>query len=318
MLQKIKSPFSFVAFLFLFLSSNFGQSQTSFVSSLYSQTSEMANLMIQYDSDRGSIMRFYSTAPVSSNWSRRSEDEVNSPERRQRLLGLIGDYLDQVKNIDFAGMNVNGKVDYLLFKRNLENERYHLLKDQKLFEDVVKYLPFAERIYAIEKPGRRGIAPNSELVAKELNDINKEIAKAFENAKKMDSIDIDQAMMVSNTAKSLQGALKNYFNFYNGYDPLFTWWVPRTYTDTDSLLNLYAEDVVQLDARIADVQADNAILRELVSVLLTRCHDLIVLVREQQRRLYPRRDDDWTDVYTDDFIEAWIARRHRRERDRAA
>jgi hypothetical protein len=77
----------------------------------------------------------------------------------------------------------------------------------------------------------------------------------------------------------------------------------------------FEAQLAERDARTADVEADNAILRELVRALLTRCHDLLVLVREQQRRLYPRRDDDYSDVYTDDFIEAWIARRHRAEQD---
>jgi len=36
------------------------------------------------------------------------------------------------------------------------------------------------------------------------------------------------------------GSLKDYYSFYNGYDPLFTWWVPKTYAETDSLLGLYA------------------------------------------------------------------------------
>ncbi|HKO78843.1 MAG TPA: DUF885 family protein, partial [Chitinophagaceae bacterium] len=255
MSQKIKAAVSSFCFLFLFTS--IVQSQSSAISSLYTQTSEMANLMIQYDADRGSVMRFYSTTPVSStNWWRQSEDEVNSPERRQRLLELIAAYVDQLKYVEFTSMNINGKVDYLLFKRNLEDERYQLLKEKKLFEEVAHYLPFAEKIAAIEKPRRRGIAPNAELVAKELDDINKEIGKAVETAKKMDSIDIDQAMMVSNTTKGLQGMLKNYFNFYNGYDPLFTWWVPKTYADTDSLLNLYAE-AIKKKGRITTSQKDD-------------------------------------------------------------
>ena len=37
--------------------------------------------------------------------------------------------------------------------------------------------------------------------------------------------------------------VKNYYNFYNGYDPQFTWWVPKTYTGLDSLLNLYASSL---------------------------------------------------------------------------
>ncbi|TAL45506.1 MAG: DUF885 family protein, partial [Chitinophagaceae bacterium] len=46
--------------------------------------------------------------------------------------------------------------------------------------------------------------------------------------------------MVVAAVKGLQNVLQYYYNFYNGYDPLFTWWVPKTYTTADSLLNLYA------------------------------------------------------------------------------
>ncbi|RYY16322.1 MAG: DUF885 family protein, partial [Chitinophagaceae bacterium] len=55
-----------------------------------------------------------------------------------------------------------------------------------------------------------------------------------------DSIEMKQASLAADAVKGLQGALKNYYNFYNGYDPMFTWWVPKTYTGLDSLLNLYA------------------------------------------------------------------------------
>ena len=37
----------------------------------------------------------------------------------------------------------------------------------------------------------------------------------------------------------LQTAAKNVFDFYNGYDPLFTWWVPMTYKKMDSALTVY-------------------------------------------------------------------------------
>ncbi len=80
-------------------------------------------------------------------------------------------------------------------------------------------------------------------MAKELNDINKEIVTAIDKLKKVDSIEQTQANLASEAAKGLQGALKDYFNFYNGYDPLFTWWVPKTYTATDSLLDVFASTI---------------------------------------------------------------------------
>jgi len=38
----------------------------------------------------------------------------------------------------------------------------------------------------------------------------------------------------------LQSALKSVFEFYNGYDPGFSWWVPKPYRVVDSLLADYA------------------------------------------------------------------------------
>ena len=229
-----------IIFLSVFMLAFKSSAQQSANSSLYQQTSEMADMMIKYEADKGSIMRFYSTGATEGEWWMRQGNDYNSPERRLHLQQLNADYLKQLEKIDIATMNVNGKVDYLLFKRNIEDGQYQLLQEQKLYELVVKYFPFSDRIYAIEKPRRRGIAVNGEAAAKELNDINKEINKAIENLKSSDSIEIKQANLASDAVAGLKGALKNYYDFYNGYDPLFTWWVPKTYTTTDSLLNLYS------------------------------------------------------------------------------
>ncbi|HKZ68206.1 MAG TPA: DUF885 family protein, partial [Chitinophagaceae bacterium] len=44
--------------------------------------------------------------------------------------------------------------------------------------------------------------------------------------------------------------------FYNGYDPLFTWWVPKTYSNVDSLLNVYAE-LLKSKGKEASTQKDD-------------------------------------------------------------
>lgn len=233
-----RNIFLIAAIGFLFIQHIAAQKVTA--PELYSQTSEMADMMIKYEADKGSILRFYSTGGTEGEWWMRQGNDYNSPERRLHLQQLNADYLKQLEKIDIGKMNVNGKVDYLLFKRNIEDEQYQLLQEQKLYELVVKYFPFSDRIYAIEKPRRRGIAVNGEAAAKELNDINKEVIKAIEKLKSADSIEIKQANIASDAVTGLKGALKNYYNFYNGYDPLFTWWVPKTYMATDSLLNLYS------------------------------------------------------------------------------
>lgn len=222
---------------------------------LYLQTSEMADAMIQYDADKASINRFYSTQGEFGGF-RQQGAGYNTPERRKRLLELIDQYLGQLKKLPFEKWNVNGKVDYVLFKRNLESEQFQLLEEQKTYDQIVKYLTFSDRLFALQKPRRRGISVSGEDVAKELNDINKDITVAIDKLKKVDSIELDQANLASEAARGLQGILKDYFNFYNGYDPMFTWWVPKTYTATDSLLGVFS-NAIRKKGKINTLQKDD-------------------------------------------------------------
>ena len=224
--------------------------------SLYSQTSEMADAMIQYDADKASIMRYYSTSSQGEFASRQQGPGYNTPERRKRLLELIDQYLEVLKRSPFEKWNINGKVDYVLFKRNLESEQYQLLEEQKTYDQIAKYLTFSDRLYTLQKPRRRGMAVNGEQVAKELNDVNKDITTAIDKLKKVDSIELTQANLASEAARGLQGVLRDYFNFYNGYDPLFTWWVPKTYTATDSLLGVFGT-AIRRKGKVNNLQKDD-------------------------------------------------------------
>lgn len=223
---------------------------------LYSQTSEMADAMIKYDADKASIMRFYSTSPQEFSFMRQQANSYNSPERRKRLLELIDQYLDILKKSAFEKWNINGKVDYVLFKRNLESEQYQLQEEQKIYDQVAKFLPFSDKLYTLQKPRRRGINVNGEEVAKQLNEINKEITSATKKLKSVDSLDTKEANLASDAAKGLQGIMKDYFNFYNGYDPMFSWWVPKTYSETDSLLNVFAT-TIKRKGKVNTLQKDD-------------------------------------------------------------
>ena len=223
---------------------------------LYSQTSEMADAMIQYDADKASIMRFYSAGSPGDFPSRQQGPGYNTPERRKRLLELIDEYLELLKRSPFEKWNINGKVDYVLFKRNLQSEQYQLLEEQKTYNQVAGYLTFSDRLYTLQKPRRRGMSVSGERVARELNDINKDINTAIDRLKKIDSLELSQANLASDAAKGLQAVLKDYFNFYNGYDPLFTWWVPKTYAATDSLLGAFA-NAIKRKGKVHNFQKDD-------------------------------------------------------------
>jgi len=208
---------------------------------LYLQSSEMNNTMVQYDADKASVMRFYGAAATPEEGRfRRDGNDYNTPERRQRLMQLIAAYRRQMEALDFDKMNINGKVDYILFRRNLDDEQYKLEQEQKTYEQVTAYFPFADSIYALERPRKRGAAVNGQEAARQLEAIRKQLNRSIESLKAAGNMDMKLAVAAAAEVNTARAVLKNYYTFYNGYDPLFTWWVPGTYASVDSLLNVYA------------------------------------------------------------------------------
>lgn len=186
----------------------------------------MAEFITHFDADRGNLSRFYVIS--------------NSPERRQRFQKFYSDYEKKLASLDFAKMNTGDKVDYVLLKRRIENELQLLDKEKNETEQIANFFPFSEYIYDLEKLRRRGAYLNSEEVAKKLNEIQKDVSRKINTVQGENSIAFNLADRAVATVKGLQSALKSTYEFYNGYDPLFTWWVAKPYKQLDSILNVYA------------------------------------------------------------------------------
>jgi hypothetical protein len=137
-------------------------------------------------------------------------------------------------------MSVGGKVDYLLVKRDLENELFLLNTEEKEYNQVKKYTSYGDPIYRWEQLRRRGKHLPSGEVAKELNEIYKSITTSAQKLKGEPNMTRALAARAESIIKGQQVALKSVFDFYNGYDPDFTWWVTKPYQKLDSVLTKYA------------------------------------------------------------------------------
>ena len=214
------------------------------VSPLYEQTSEVNNIMAQYNADYGNLSRFYVIQ--------------NSPERRQRLLSTVNEYINKLSQLDFDKLNTGTKVDYVLFNRDLHEEQYNLQKEEKEYTAIKQWVPFADTIYAIEKARRRGAVQDAQKIANELNDIGKNVKGLQQQLNKERSISFELGKRAEATIGGLRDALKSTFDFYNGYDPLFTWWVPQPYHQLDSILVVYADSIKAKEKSITPQKDDGS------------------------------------------------------------
>lgn len=212
-----------ICLLLMQFATTYAQSQDT---DLYNQSSEVNNIMVQYWADRGALNRFYFVR--------------NSPERREKMKVLHDDYVKRLSRLDFSKLPTGSAVDYILFQRDLKDELFQLEQEKNEYNQVQKWFPFAERLYAVEKLRRRGTAPDAEKLAAELNTLAKDIIASKTLLQKDSSMPLPLSRRAAGVAKGMQGALKSVFDFYNGYDPLFSWWIPAPYKRLDGLLDEYA------------------------------------------------------------------------------
>lgn len=202
--------------------------------------SEMRASIERYSVDRGSLTRSY---PVSV-----------SPARRERFRKFYGEWFDSLKQLDFDSMSQDGKVDYILFKNHLEYELRQLDIQGKQIAEIEPLLPFAKTIIDLEETRRRMEPIDSAKVAASLNDLRKQIddRRRTVDANQVKKTVANRAVAAIN---SLRSNLRNWYTFYNGYDPIFTWWNEEPYKAVDQSLTNYSNFISE---RIVGVRTENA------------------------------------------------------------
>ena len=181
--------------------------------------------MVQYEADRGSLNRFYFVE--------------NSPERCTRFVTLTSDYLKQLQQLNYESLPVGSRADYILFNRNLKEQLRLLETEQKEFNQLGSWFSFAAVIYDMEKYRRRGTQPDAQQWAANLKAITATLDKQVHLLEKDTTISIQLIRRAEGISKGLITAAKNVYEFYMGYDPAYTWWIPDTYKKLDSSLTAY-------------------------------------------------------------------------------
>jgi uncharacterized protein (DUF885 family) len=193
--------------------------------------SDMRDVIERYVADRGSLTRFFAM-PMS-------------PSRHARFKQFYGEWLGVLQRIDFDALGQDGRVDYLLFKNHLDRELRQLDIQARAFAEAQPLVPFASSIIELEEARRRMEPIDSGKAAAVLTKLNKQIQetrKGFEAEVKAGPPKVKKT--VANRAavivNNLRTTLKNWFGFYDGYDPVFTWWVAEPYKQIDRSLEGYA------------------------------------------------------------------------------
>ena len=192
------------------------------------QAADIYELISQFQSDKSALYRKYTV--------------VESAEYYNRFSKLYADWLNTLKSLPFDKLSPSEKADYLLLKNQINKESYFLKIRQKEFEEVAYVTDFATPLYSFLKNRRRGGEVNAPVIAKTFDDALRAVVNAKEKTTKAVPFSSwQQAEKASDVVKSLRENLKESFEFYKGYDPLFIWWVEKPYDTLASSLLSYEE-----------------------------------------------------------------------------
>ena len=188
---------------------------------------KMPFLLQQYQADKGSLERFYVIDA--------------SPERRNRFIDFNKEYLNKLTTFSFNALSQSDKVDYLLFKSQLNAYLTDLNEEEANYQKTKNWVDFASIIYAQEKARRRGASIDGEKTALSWNHLSKEIVIKMMELEKATLLAKPMAMHINKTIKGYKKALKSINDFYNGYDPMYSWWTAQSLKKLDSAFDQYQQ-----------------------------------------------------------------------------
>ena len=204
------------------------------------EASQMRTVVEQFTADRVSLDRVYTV-------------EV-SPRRTARLETFYADELTKLKALNFDAMSQEDKVDYLLLKNRVTADLHQLAIQKKQDEAMSSLLPFATTVEQLVEQRRLMERPDAEKAAATLTELTRQIAAL---RKELDPgppaapgsvssqtgakprVDPVVANRAAQAVHQLSGNLREWYGFYNGYDPAFTWWMDGPYKDADKALAQY-------------------------------------------------------------------------------
>jgi len=200
--------------------------------------SELRDLIERYSADQRSLERYY--------------DFSFSSARLSRFKDFYQEWLGILEGIDFNRLSQDGRIDYILFKNHLTRGVQRLDQESVAAREAFQLLPFAESIVNLREDLQKMQWIEAAQAAEALNDLkvkiettqktlDKRLANQSGTEDKTSVAGFKRAVVrqAVSMAGILRGGLKEWFSFYNGYDPLFTWWAAESYKATDQALQSY-------------------------------------------------------------------------------
>ena len=219
-----------------------------------------------------------------------------STNRIARLKRFDASWQAALAKVDATTLSDAAKKDLESLKTTIQNNGQQLDADTAVIAQLAPFVPFAPAIVRLSEARIRLEDLNPQQAAGMITDVAKQIAessRAFEGAQV--PISKDLARRAAEAVDTLRSSVTTWFNFYDGYDPLFTWWMGTPYKKVDAALQSYA---TLLRDKVAPAAPDTTPAAAAVTPIppaaapplneVPDLHELIALPQDELREIVQR------------------------------
>lgn len=173
-----------------------------------------------------------------------THDITGSPKSDAALRSLYKGWLKSIGTLDYATLPLEDQVDYALFKRELNYRIKQLDFNRQRFDQAATLLPESGSLIAMAEARRALVYADAKTSAQTLTQARTALEKIhsqLENKESKTTVNPIVAFRASKFLGSMREDLKDWFTFYNGYDPNFTYWAKLPYEALDKEMEVYAK-----------------------------------------------------------------------------
>jgi uncharacterized protein (DUF885 family) len=193
-------------------------------------SSELRDVVTRFSTDRTALSRRYRMD--------------YAPEHQARFRQFYSAWQNRLHALDFNRLGQEGRIDYLLLDNRLRYELELVKREERNYAELAKITPFVPQIIQLQEARARMDSMNAAQAGSTLARLALEIrqARAGIGALKAETKPTT-AYRAATLLQDQQRTLKQWYDYYAGYDPLFTWWAAAPYKEADAALTDYIKSV---------------------------------------------------------------------------
>ncbi len=213
------------------------------------------------------------------------------PDAKARMDAYVDGQLKELASVKFKDLTVEDQTDFVLLKYYLTSKQRRSKILQGLDKKTESLRPFSAMVFELEKQRRSLEVIDGKVTAERLKALGDAIAAAKKKVEAGVKIDRTLAYRATKSLDDMKRWLDRWFRYYEGYDPMFTWWAAEPFkkvsTALDEYTNLVREKLVgtkagDKDTIIGSPIGRDGLLAELDTEMITYSPEELMKIAEKE------------------------------------